>query len=566
MAYSTSPNSASGSSLLRQWLQPQLFWLLPILLGVLVPTVFYHVLPQVGVSQFLKLFSLKLFGLAVVGFGASIAYAHYFQKVTRRPWLILGFVACFWIVLNHANDLLMAAGLNIRFRLIVWALVVLPAVWLSLKNWRYLVKVVPHFKYYAFFVGWVTFYTFFYNTHATDMTLMDAGGGITAGALDIVQLMGYLYCLLAIAVAGVTVRKHPKPSRLFNQFNVAFLIVTGLCSIYTIIGYPLLLTSEWIDGFQRANGLFSHPNPFAHHMGIILIYQLGLFLYYQNSAPQNPLAQELLLGLGDSEATKKQTGLKLLLLVAFAFNSIAFLLALSKSAIAFFLVCSFALVMMNLSSPVVRKYLPRVLLAMVVLIPVSMVVYGMVTGQGFLDILESRMDKTESLNWRQEIWHYLLSNIHGWWIFTGHGFTDANSWVYQLTYNTEKNAKPLMMVHNGYIALLYDLGIMGLTFFVSVWVQLKHAARETFKKLDDVLSLKESYLKSAYSTVIALSLYFLMACGVDEMTYMFDAPILFWLLTTLLLCVSQRTTQELKIEKAFRTHRRQGRIDAWRGA
>ena len=42
------------------------------------------------------------------------------------------------------------------------------------------------------------------------------------------------------------------------------------------------------------------------------------------------------------------------------------------------------------------------------------------------------------------------------------------------------------------------------------------------------------------AAILALSVYFLLVCGFDEMTYMFDAALLYWTLATLLFCLRRR--------------------------
>ena len=65
------------------------------------------------------------------------------------------------------------------------------------------------------------------------------------------------------------------------------------------------------------------------------------------------------------------------------------------------------------------------------------------------------------MTWRTEVWQDLLAGITPVTIWFGHGFTSANDMVFHLSFNDVQNAQPLMMVHNAYIALLYDLGVLG---------------------------------------------------------------------------------------------------------
>jgi hypothetical protein len=81
------------------------------------------------------------------------------------------------------------------------------------------------------------------------------------------------------------------------------------------------------------------------------------------------------------------------------------------------------------------------------------------------------------------------------------------------------------MVHNGYIGLFYDFGVLGYLLFAAmlsfIWTGFRLWQQyETFRPLS--------------TTVINLGLYFMVVANFDEMVYMFDSPHLIWALGTLL--------------------------------
>ncbi len=515
-----SENQAKTLTTQPGYLKENGFWIFLMLTGFLLPVLLYGLLPAMGVDLPARLFSLKVIALLLVVGITGVGYFFYFKQVLKKPHWLVFFMLFAWEILNYGNDSLMLFGFNIRFRLLMTLIFTLPGTCLVALHLKTLIQSVPQFKYYLIFFSWLTFYFFFYNTHAIDPEFM-GGDGVTAGSVDIIQITGYYYGFLAIALSAIAVREHQAPSVYFDFLNKGLFIVTGLISLYTMIGYPLLLTSEWIDGFQRANGLFSHPNPFAHQMGIILLYQFGMVLYYQGK-----------------NITRMSS---FLLLSSAGLNVIAFLLAMSKTAIGIFILCGLVLFLLNLSSPLIQRHLAKIALAALLIVPTGIFMYEAVTDRSFISVLESRLDMQDSMVWRRQIWEYLLSNIHGTWILIGHGFTDSNAWVYHLTYNTETNSKPLIMVHNGYIALLYDLGVMGLFFFVAALAQLKNSLKHAFTQ-----SLDKAIDRPLQATVVCLSLYFLVVCGFDEMTYMFNAPIFFWCLTSTLFCllVNEKSAKE----------------------
>ncbi len=493
------------------------FWLLPLAAGLILSALVYGILPLFGVGQFARLFSLKRVMMLVGGFVGAIGYVYYWRWIKTRPEWLVGFMVLAWPVVAHLNGHLLLAGINLRLRPLLIVTVAIPALWIAWRNRQIIWNGLPHFKIYLAFLGWLLLYFIFYNSHAQDPLTAGAGSD---GSLGLIQLMSYLYCALGMALSAVAILKNPNPQQFFDKFNQGLLWISAGVALYTIVGYPTLLTSLWLDGFLRALGIFAHPNPFAHHMGLLLLYLFGLFLYYQGS-----------------NHSRISHGL---LYVSLALNVVAFLLGLSKTAIAVFTVCATIMLLMNLSSPVVRQHGVKLAVGAIILAPLGLFAYQLITGQSFMEIIESRLEETDSLEWRTQVWEYLIANIHGWWIITGHGFTNANEWVYQLTLDVEKNAKPLMMVHNGYIALLYDLGIMGYLFFVAVFRLMGSAFTGWLNRqqLPEIQPLQ--------TTILAMSLYFLVVCGFDEMTYMFDAPMMFWILTSLMftLCSLNLKTPE----------------------
>jgi hypothetical protein len=138
---------------------------------------------------------------------------------------------------------------------------------------------------------------------------------------------------------------------------------------------------------------------------------------------------------------------------------------------------------------------------------------------------------------------------------TGRGFTSANARVFQLTFNDSKDSQPLMMIHNAYIALLYDMGFMGYFMFFSVLSMIVYAIRGCFNHA-------RPDLRTGYSILLGLGIYFLFACGFDEMSYMFDAPILFWGLASLIFGIQWRESRCEPVGNNNRSHPELSQADA----
>ncbi len=506
-------NAINPFGTLQQKLAQLPFWVIPAFIGLVVPFIGYCLLPMAGVEVFGKLFSFdKFVKLFVLGIGL-IVYLYYIRFVVRKPQFLVYFYIVLWPVVEYFNNVLLYFySINLHLRPLLMLGVMIPCAWYALSHFRLVVQTVSYVKYFLIFFVWLTVYFFFFNSNAIDPR---AGNDsvLSEASVGALQYLSYLYILLGVAVTAINVLKHPHPRQFFDNLNKALLWTTSVAALMTIIGYPFHWYSINVDGFQRAMGIFTHPNPFAHHMGILMLYLLGLYCYYQGPFQRRMPAWLL-------------TGCIIL-------NMVAFLLGLSKTALGVFGLCAVIIFMMNLSSPVVRKTFFKAILLMLVLVPLGIVAFQLITDQSFFDILQARIDQKESLNWRVQIWNVLLSNLDWMGVLLGNGFTSANAWVFQLTYNDRLNAQPLMLVHNGYIALLYDLGLMGYMLFAAALSLMINAMRRFFHPA------VRAY-QPLMPAIVAMAVYFLIVCYFDEMTYMFDAPQLFWVVSTLLFTMSLR--------------------------
>lgn len=486
-------------------------------LGMLLACVIYLVLPALGLSglsdslNYQRLVMLCGAGMGVIG------YWQYWRFIIPRPQLLVAFVILGWPLAALGNAHLLALGINIRFTPLLMLMLMLPMLRIVVPHLGLLWRQLPWLKYYAAFIVWLGLYYFFYNANATDPRLSGGESALGDGAVSLVQLVAYVYCLLCVALSAVTVLRIRNFRGFFDALNQALLWVSALESLVTIAGFPFQLTSMMLDGFLRAIGIFSHPNPFAHHMGILMVYLLGLYCYYQ----------------GD----RKHRMPTALLWVGLAINLIAFLLGLSKTAISAFALCALIIFLLNLAVPAIRRSFTQIAISLVTLLPLGLFIFEALSGKSFFGIMESRINETESMNWRAMVWQDLMADIDLATIWLGHGFTSANQTVFNLTFNDAKNANPLMMVHNAYIALLYDLGIMGYLMFVAPLSLILQSARGWMNAVKPAL-------RTEHTIIIALTVYFLFACGFDEMSYMFDAPQLYWTLVSILSCMALREKRE----------------------
>lgn len=488
-----------------------------VLLGLLLPVLGYWLLPELGITAVSELLNVKKLILLCGAIIGGVMYWSYFRFVLPRPQLLMAFIVLAWPLVAFFNAFLMEAGLNIHLRPLLILALAVPSLWITVKHARLLISTLPWLKYYLLFFGWLVLYFLFYNANAVDPRLSGGEEALSEGSVSMVQLIAYFYCLMGITVSATAFLKTRDYRGLFDTMNKALLFVSAGESLLTILGYPFGLFNQMLDGFTRAIGIFTHPNPFAHHMGVLMVYLLGLFCYYQGERKSRMSAWLLFGGI--------------------VINFVAFLLGLSKTALGVFALCGGVVFLMNLAVPAVRRGFLQILLGLAILFPVGLFLFEALSGQSFFGLLESRIDQTQSLTWRTMIWQDLIAGINPLTIWFGHGFTAANDMVFHLTFNDAKNAQPLMMVHNAYIALIYDLGVMGYLMFVA-------AASMVMSALKGWAAAVHPALRTEHSMMLGLVMYFLFVCAFDEMSYMFDAPLLFWSLATALYCVNWREQQD----------------------
>jgi hypothetical protein len=500
-------------------------WVLPAAIpGLLLPVLGYVLLPMLGIETFVQMFEFKRLVLlcgAVIG---GVLYLYYLRFVLSRPQILLAFIVLAWPLAECISTELLRAGLNIHMRPLLILSVAVPSLWINLRHLPLLNKRLPWLKYYIGFFLWLLLYFVFFNANAVDPRMNGGEEAVAENSVGMIQTTAYFYCLMAMMISAVSALRVRDYKGLFDTINKALLIVSGLESLVTTLGYPLGMFTQLVDGFIRATGIFSHPNPFAHHMGILMVYLLGLFCYYQDDRKARMPLWLLWSGIG--------------------LNFVAFLLGFSKTGLGVFALCAGILFTMNLAVPAVRRSFIQIIVAVAILIPLGLLGFEAISGQSFMSMLQSRMDDTTSLSWRTQVWQDLMAEVDLGSAWLGHGFTSANATVFRLTFNDAKNAQPLMMVHNAYIALIYDLGVMGYLLFGSTLALMVTAAKGW-------LAAIRPALRTEYSIIIAMAVYFLVVCGFDEMSYMFDAPMLFWTLTTLLFCVGWRESVEAKALQAL---------------
>lgn len=560
------PKSDATFARLLQALLPQ-----PIpfvLLGAaLLAFVIYGVLPFMGISQFgylLSLSKLLILVIALVGVPGYIMYWRWLVQTPSRA--LIGMLVGFPLSAHFADQLMRYAGVNLRFRWFGYALFIIPSLWVIFRHrqlfWQHTKRLMP-IRIYGTFLAVLLVFAFVNNHFNADIGLM--GPGLWDGdSLAVRTISSHINVMIVMALGWILCTETQAEPLFTKAFGIvrALCIMSAITCAYTLIGIPLGLTTAVIEGYTRATGIFNHPNPLAHHTGILTLLFLSIYLFCQHqqtvfqaqasrSAPQVVLgnkAQPLPAGSGFFAPWRQGVvGKNLMwLVIGLVANIIVLLIGLSKTAIAvtaagmalMFVLCS--------GLPTARKLGLTIGGILVAMIPVGILAYNLITGQDFMDTVNARLEDTNSLTWRENVWAYLESQIEGANLFTGHGFLAANESMFQYLFNAfdEDLLNPVILVHNGYLNLLYDFGLWGLIYFAGIlWLLLQQgalylAAWGHNNPLAERLPL--------VGGGVAMAFYFSFGARYDELVTMFDACFLFWFSVTMVFWLASMPTNTLQ--------------------
>ncbi|MDX2086124.1 MAG: O-antigen ligase family protein [Candidatus Melainabacteria bacterium] len=503
------------ASLFQRMNTPLLFGLTAIG-GVLLPLLLYGLLPALGVEAPAGWLSVDRLVLLVLGLLGLLTYGVLFRYVWQQPVSLLYWLVLLWVPVEYGRTFLLNnVGVNLDYRVLM--LLFLPPVALALGG-RYAATLLKRCAYLlplGAFVLLTAWYFVFFNINMVN-PIQALGNSSFGGSIALNFASAMVYSWVGAMVGILALRGSDRPVETFHRFNRWLVVGVLLESVLSIVAYPAFVMN--IDGFQRLAGILPHPNMWVHHLGLLLLYLTGLFLY--NHCQENPP--------GQLQAPSTQpTGWLLLALLA---GSVSFLLGLSKTGIALLAVSLLLLLGLSmLVVPSIRRRGWSVLLLLGLLIPVGWVAYPILTGESLLKMLEARLEDTSSMEWRMNLWQNLLANLDASSFLWGKGLTACNEWIFQLTYDNGNSFKPLILPHNGYLQLLYDFGLLGLLYFAAIGVLVWQTAQR------GIFSAKQPPAERILAvTLVAMVVYFLGVLAFDEMLVMFNAPFLFWTLSSLL--------------------------------
>jgi hypothetical protein len=445
----------------------------------------------------------------VLGLIGLNLYARLFRWIVQRPNVLLWFVAgglTFYKWLDDTVTLELGFGGGLFFREISILVLILPGLYYLFRYFKDIQHVLPHALWYFAFVGLLTLYYFVYNPSSHNFYL--ANSGLTNGYSPMI-VYWVLGCGWLVGAVGLMLQSNPMAC--FATTNRLILIAALIMYSLTVLGYPLHLFNVEVDGFLRSRGFFTHPNMFCHRSGILFIYLVGISCFYGSlKNPRLPLP---------------------LLLSTCGLVFLGLLLGFSKTSfVATGIACSLFYVL-SWQTPLLKQHRWKILMLGPITLLMVLLGFKLISGQWFWEILADRIQDTNSLSWRTQTWNSLLGDLNGLPLLIGHGYTGAQDFIFRMSYNTVKNANPLVWSHNAYLFLAYDFGCMGLLYIMAL-------LSLTWRAIALFCQAQSPTVKGLCATVLAMEVYYLMSMGFDETIHMFDVPLLFWLLSSMLIIMA----------------------------
>lgn len=469
------------------------YWVIYPVLAFLMAGLLYGLLPVLNLNLPTVPSGMDVMVLGILSVGALI-YASTFEFLLKRPWWIIFYLLIIWRLLEFLNNILTEQLYlpGIQVRITTFLIIGVPCTFIFLRHFKLFWREIPWFKYLLGFLTLVWLYCRFYNAHFIDPNSVDRPY-IEAGPF---LLLNVFYLFLSILASYYGVRKHPNPNKLFNTINkilVYVSIIEGLCCIF---GYPLQMFTRNVDGYLRSEGFAIHPNMLAHSEVVRLLYFVGVAGYYKYCPKSG----------GEIRLPVVYTAIWLSIL--------ALVLALSKSSLLVFgLLMAVYLVVIALFFNNKKPLLYTVFLT-VLLVPAFMVLFQLLTGSSFGELLESRIDNAGSFVWRTNSWDQLLRDIEPSKYLIGMGLTSSNEMLLILERNSvlNKTGEVLALVHNLTVNLFHDMGLLGLLFYLTPLTYLRH-----------IQSFFRTYVP-IHSRLLAISgililLYLTIISQVDEIAF-----------------------------------------------
>ncbi|MEB3286202.1 MAG: O-antigen ligase family protein [Vampirovibrionales bacterium] len=470
----------------------------------------YTWLPSMGVETLSEMLSAgHLFALIILAVGA-IAYVKYLTVTARHPsrYLLAYLMLLPWF--TWFTRVSPTFGLNIPQSFALGFLMCIPVFFLV---WKYTVPMlyqVPGLRYYAIFwcIGLVNI--LFFDHPVRDVTALAdkqtmSVHDFTTVTLTLVSLFLTVYALY---------REHRNHLLKFlDQLTWVCAISLSVYSALAVFGYPLRLFTVKVEGVLRMGLIFFHPNQFGMNLVFLMLFVLGMYFYQISQRPNGKL-KHVLLGA---------------LILAFP----ALLTTYSKNAIGSFVICGSLLTFLNFKQVPNKRTFLMVLCALPVLAAGAIFAFEQFSGLDLIERLLFRFEDSRSMDWRWNTWSYIFNDIDASTVLFGHGFSATAERMDQFSQVLKAGSiMKVLQVHNDYLMLLYDFGVVGL--IVYAWLILTMIK----KGLSVIKTASGDLCRSLDVTLFSIILACLIFSATDNCYYMLETP--FWILTMALWVLSDR--------------------------
>jgi len=466
--------------------------------------VLYGWWPTLGLSAWPSpMVLMRMVGLLI----GLLVYGVLVEFLLKKPWWLMFYVLLVWPFSLYIHDLLADLGIHLPVRIMTFAVVAVPTVMLGIKHFGQLWRNMIFFRFVLVFLGICGLYYQFNNVHFVDPNMAN---------IDYIDqsktfLLSLFYCAVSIAVCYIGIWENTNHKKLFDQINMAIIIYTILQALCVLVGYPFHLFGQVVEGFFRSQGWGSHPNNLAHNSALFIFYFIGLIGYYNTQPDKAQRVKPSLL----------YTGLIALFLM--------FILAISKNAImlvmgllVLYAVISF--IVMGNKKPLF--YFVGLFSFAAIVFPI---LYTLLTGESFIELLEARFSNVSSRDWRFYFWTALLNNIEPSHYLLGNGLSSAAEFMGILSKNVDLAENAVVYVHNATVQLLYEMGLVGLFYYLS-FLSFNVQSISLFRQLSKVSAKSLQHLAIA---AVLICIYFFLCAQADEV--MFSAiSFIFWGLVTMI--------------------------------
>jgi O-antigen ligase len=400
-------------------------------------------------------FSNKFLGL--YGFALSVGLV-FFTLLTPLLYGKYAFFLFLWLVVLPFSSLLPIPNISGIVSPVAYLLtgISFPYVLLMFfQDIEIVVKHIPFVKYLIIFLV-VTLFGLF-SVNASFISVMQ-------------QFRVHILEVFLVALTFFYIRKHDS-NKILNWINIVAL-GNALISIFQkLTGHGIAI----IEGIPRVQGFMGHPNSCGFFVNIYL--PIGLYLFLK-------------------ENNKKK---KLFYGISILLNILTLVLTLSKTSLLIF-----GLLLLILFSLLQSRDKIKVVI-LSLLMTVLFIFVEIFFKLGILNSVMNRFSDQGSLIWRFNTWKLLIDNMTWKSYLIGNGPDSVFYYLISVRPNEASTS------HNGYLQLLYEYGILGLSYIyaiISVFI----------KTTKSILKNNNSTAKTDLLVLFAISMVLLLELSVEQAT------------------------------------------------